>query len=197
VKNIFLYTGKTVVLRSLQPSDADLIYSWMQEDFFYYYKPYLKNICPTVSSLAGRIETMNSLDNPFEIEALILHNASRVPIGLISLSNIDTINSKAEISVAFHRGFGTRCVAETLYVLFNYVFSTMQLNKLYFYVTSDNEKILKNIQKYDFVPEGKLLKEVLSEKGEWLDLFRFCMLRQDWQQSALCNRLKSICVASE
>lgn len=184
--------GRTVVIRTLNPDDASLVYSWMQEKFFSYYKPYFKTICSTTSFIAQRIQTLASLDTPFEIEALVLHRPSNTPIGLVSLSNIDAINLKAEFSMAFHRGLGTRCVAETLGFLFHYVFFTLKFNKLYFYVTSDNYKILRMIQHYDLLQEGKLYKEVLSETGEWLDIYRFCILRQNWLQGTLYKRLKII-----
>ncbi len=184
--------GRTVVIRTLNPDDASLVYSWMQEKFFSYYKPYFKTICSTTSFIAQRIQTLASLDTPFEIEALVLHRPSNTPIGLVSLSNIDAINLKAEFSIAFHRGSGTRCIPETLWFLFHYVFFTLNFNKLYFYVTSDNSKILKMVQHYNIIQEGKLYKEVVSETGKWLDLYRFCILREDWIHSTLNKRLQNI-----
>jgi RimJ/RimL family protein N-acetyltransferase len=190
--NPFSYIGKTVVIRTLNPDDASIVYLWMQEKFFSYYKPYLKRICSSASFLAQRIETLAYLDIPFEIEALVLHRSSNVPLGLVSLSNIDTINLKAEFSIAFSRGLGTRCVPETLGFLFQYVFFTLKLNKLYFYITSDNNRILKMIQHYHVLQEGKLCKEVLSENGEWLDMYRFGILLEDWMQSPLNKKLRNI-----
>lgn len=190
--NPFFYMGKRVIIRTLNPDDASLVYSWMQEKFFSYYKPYYKTICSTEALIAQRIQTLASLDSPFEIEAVVLHRPSKIPIGLISLSNIDTINLKAEFLIAFHRGLGTRCVPETLWFLFHYVFFTLKLNKLYFFVTSDNYKILRMIQHYDLLQEGKLHKEILLETGEWLDLYRFCILREDWINSTLYKKLQNI-----
>lgn len=186
------YEGSTVIIRSVTASDAPLIHTWMQKKFFDYYKPYLRNICPTPSSLAQRIEMQSSLDPPFEIEALVLHRPSLVPIGLVSLSNFDYNNLKAECSIAFHRRLGTRCVAETLAILFYNSFSKLQLNKIFFYVTSDNDKVLRMLHRYGITQEGKLLKEILSESGEWIDLYRFCILRSDWDKSLLYKRLASI-----
>jgi RimJ/RimL family protein N-acetyltransferase len=190
-RHIF-YSGKTVMIRALHPDDASLIYSWMHEKFYSYYKPYFKHICTSASFIAQRIEAMASLDRPFEIEALVLHRPSNTPLGLVSLSNIDTINLKAEFSIAFQRRFGTRCVPEALSFLFNYVFFILKFNKLYFYVTSDNSRILNMAQRYNIIQEGKLHKEILSETGEWVDLYRFCILNEDWIQSPLNKKLQSI-----
>lgn len=187
-----LYSGKTVVIRALHPDDASLVYSWMHEKFYSYYKPYFKNICTSASFIAQRIEALASLDTPFEIEALVLHRPSNTPIGLVSLSNIDTINLKAEFSIAFKRGFGTRCVPETLKFIFNYVFGTLKFNKLYFYITSDNLRTLNMVRRYNIEQEGKLHKEILSETGEWMDLYRFCILYEDWGQSPLCKKLQRL-----
>jgi RimJ/RimL family protein N-acetyltransferase len=188
----FFFVGKTVVLRPLNQTDASLLYAWMGEPFFHYYKPYLKNICRTEHSLRQRIETLSSLDMPFEREALILHRRSNTPIGLVALSNIDDINLKAEFSMAFRRGLGTRCDAETIEYILNYVFVSLGLNKLYFYVTSDNIKTLKMIRRRKILQEGKLYKEVLSESHKWLDLYRFCILREDWLGSHIFKRLERI-----
>jgi RimJ/RimL family protein N-acetyltransferase len=190
-RHIF-YSGKTVMIRALNPDDASLIYSWMHEKFYSYYKPYFKRICTSASFIAQRIEALASLDTPFEIEALILHRPLNTPLGLVSLSNIDTINLKAEFSIAFQRGFGTRSVPETLSFLFHYVFFILKFNKLYFYVTSDNFRILNMIQRYSIIQEGKLHKEILSETGEWVDLYRFCILSEDWIPSPLNKKLQSI-----
>jgi RimJ/RimL family protein N-acetyltransferase len=186
------YIGKTIILRPLNKDDATLLYTWMEEQFFHYYKPYMKNICSTEHLIRQRIETLASLEVPFELEALILHRRSKTPIGLVALSNIDTVNLKAELSIAFRRGLGTRCVAETLGHILNYVFFSLQLNKLYFYVSSDNIRILEMIQRYNILQEGKLYKEVLSESRKWVDLYRFCFLRQDWEKSPVFKRLKRI-----
>ncbi len=191
--NLALYTGKTVVIRTLNPADASLVYSWMQEKPFLNYKPYFKSVCTSVTSIAQRIETLSSLEIPYEIEALVLHRLSGTPIGLLALSNIDNINLKTECSIAFRQGLGTRCVAETLWVLFHYVFDSLRFNKLYFYVTADNNRMLKMIGRYDIIHEGKLHREVLSETGEWLDVYRFCILRQGWEESPLRKRLKMVC----
>jgi RimJ/RimL family protein N-acetyltransferase len=186
------YSGKTIMIRTLHPDDASLIYSWMHEKFYSCYKPYFKNICTSASFIAQRIEALASLDTPFEIEALVLHRLSNTPLGLVSMSNIDTINLKAEFSIAFHRGFGTRCVPETLSFIFHYVFFTLKFNKLYFYITSDNSRILNMVKRYNIVQEGKLHKEILSETGEWVNLYRFCILSEDWIQSPLYKKLQSI-----
>jgi RimJ/RimL family protein N-acetyltransferase len=191
-RNSFSYVGKTITLKTLGVSDAPLVHSWMQENFFYHYKPYLNRICPTPSLLSQRMQALSSLDVPFEMEGMIRHRHSGTPIGLVSVSNIDTINLKAEISIAFRRAHGTRCVAETLWVLLSYVFHTLKYNKVYFYVSSDNEKILRMIAHYDVTQEGKLRNEVLSEADGWMDLYRFCILSQDWIGSSLHRRLKKI-----
>jgi RimJ/RimL family protein N-acetyltransferase len=187
-----VYIGKRVIIRTLDTADAPLLHSWMQEKFFYYYKPYLKKVCSTASLLAQRIVAQSSLNQPFEIEALVLHRPSETPIGLVCLSNIDNINLKAEFSIAFQRGLGTRCVTETMSVLFYYAFFTLKFNKLYFYVTSDNHSVLKMVKRYNIIQEGRLQKEMLSDTGEWLDMYRFCILREDWEQSTLCKRLNNI-----
>jgi RimJ/RimL family protein N-acetyltransferase len=186
------YSGKTVIIRALNPHDASLIYSWMHEKFYSYYKPYFKYICSSASFIAQRIESLASLAAAFEIEALVLHRPSNVPIGLVSMSNIDTINLKAEFSIAFKRGFGMRCIPETLKFIFDYVFFSLKFNKLYFYVTSDNLKTLDMVRRYRIEEEGRLHKEILSDTGEWIDLYRFCILNEDWKYSLLYNKLQRI-----
>jgi RimJ/RimL family protein N-acetyltransferase len=188
----FSYTGRRVILRTLNMGDAPLVYAWMQEKFFSDYKPYLKSICSTVSLVAERIQTLSSLEVPFETEFLVLNRFSGAPIGLAALCNIDNINLKAEFSMGFRGGLGTRCVAETLWLIFYYVFFILKFNKLYFYVTSGNLKMLKMLQHHNLIQEGKLRKEILSETGEWMDIHRFCILRQDWTESSLYKRLQII-----
>ena len=121
-----------------------------------------------------------------------MSNESNKPVGIIALSNIDIHNSKAELSLAFKNGLGTRIVAETIFFVFDYAFHKLELNKLYFYITADNAKALKMARTYKMKKEGLLYEEMLSENGELLDLYRFCMLRRNWTKSPLFNKLSRI-----
>jgi len=188
------YSGHSILIRAVTSDDAALLYSWMQEDFFHNYRPYLTGICTSSADVSGRIEALASLNIFFEIEALILHRLSNKPIGVVSLSSIDQVNLKAEFSVAFRWGLGTRCTSEALWALFHYAFVTMEFNKLYCYVTSDNARTLRMLRRYDGVvtQEGFFREEVLSQSGKWLDLYRFCILRRGIINSPLFDRLSGI-----
>lgn len=187
-----IYEGKTVTIRRLTVEDASIIAAWNKEPFFYYYRPYMKNLFSSIEEITRRIVFHKALSPPLEIEALVLHRPTGEPIGLVSLSSIDSDNLKAEFSLCFRRGRNTRCVAETLFFVFHEVFQVLGFRKIFFYVTADNKEVLRTLQNYNVISEGCLVEEVCTENGKATDIYRFCILGRDWAQSRLREKLNRI-----
>ncbi|KHD05062.2 hypothetical protein PN36_33945 [Candidatus Thiomargarita nelsonii] len=176
-----LFVGKHISIRHITPTDASLYHNWLQNPGFLAYKPYLKRLCPTPVQLVAYL-AMQAQSNPrTEFEVLVMQQTTQTPIGIISLSSIDEFNQKAEFSAGFISGYGTRCIWEAIHACIALSFAHFKLHKLIFYVTPNNHRVLKIMQRYGFIHEGYFKEEILVDDKQRVDLHRFALMSRDWQ----------------
>ena len=167
-----------------------LLHSWLKSDDFSFYRPGLVHICPSISELILRMTTLAQLTPPLEIEVLVEHHATKTAIGIMSLSSIDYLNRKAEFSIGFVRGQGTRCTMEALHFGLEQAFSTLNLRKLVFYVADGNERAQRFMKHTKMTKEGLLREELQLDSGKTVDLRRYALLRTDWEKGDLRRSLQ-------
>lgn len=167
-----------------------MLHVWLKSPEFSNYRPSLGEMCPDVSSLVGRMSAVAQFNPPIEVEVLIAHRASLSPIGVMSLSAIDHINRKAEFSIGFVRGQGTRCTMEALHFGLEQAFSALNLRKLVFYVAGGNETARRFMQHQNMAEEGLFREELLLASGATLDLQRYALLRAEWENGGLRRKLQ-------
>lgn len=187
-----LYHGNSITVRHILPDDMVLLHDWLKSPEFSFYRPCLRELCPDVPSLIERMAAVGQLTPPVEIEALIEHRATKTPIGIMSLSGIDHFNRKAEFSIGFVRGQGTRCTMEALHFGLEQAFSTLNLRKLAFYVAAGNERARRFMAHCHMAEEGLLREELLLASGKTLDLHRYALLRADWEKGGLRRTLQRL-----
>ncbi len=187
-----LFTGKHITLRPITPADTALYYCWLQNPIFLPYKPYLKLLCPTPAHLLAHLSLQAQIKPRCEIEALVIHQKTQVPIGIIGLAGIDRFNKKAEFSAGFVYGHGTHALGEAINAGISLSFSGMDLHKLVFYTTANNHHALKIMQRHGFTQEGYFKEEILVNNEQRVDLYRFALMRDQWIQSSLYKRLNRI-----
>lgn len=147
---------------------------------------------PDIGDRINRARALASLQPPIEIEALVLHAPSKTPIGSVSLSAIDRLNGKAELSLGFVRGQGTRCVWETLNFALDRAFRELKLAKLVFHVLPDNAPALALMSHLGFAYEGCLREEISLDGERRADLLRYALLAREWHESTLREKLNRI-----
>ena len=125
-----------VVLRRLELLDAEPMLKWMLEPEIYrnmQYDPQEQNIEKCKDFMRqGWIDKENL--------HLAIASESGEYLGTVSLKNIDRKNSNAELAIAISpasMGKGISTVA--LLKIMEIAFVNLDLNKVYLYVTSDNE----------------------------------------------------------
>lgn len=187
-----LYQGNSIVVRHILPDDMPLLHTWLKSPEFSNYRPSLSEMCPDVSSLVERMAAVSQFVPSVEMEVLIAHRATQLPIGIMSLSGIDSINRKAEFSIGFVRGQGTRCTMEALHFGLEQAYSGLNLRKLVFYVAAGNEKARRFMTHWHMVEEGLLREELMLASGETLDLHRYALLRAEWENGALRRELQRL-----
>lgn len=178
-------------MRHLTQEDIQIIDKWVAEEKFYFYRPY-KDFSIDSEYYLEYLELQHKILPPIEFEALIVNKKSKLPVGLISLSNIDYNNLKAELSVYFHLPVYNKCLCETLYSVFHWMFNIAKFHKIYFYVLENNYKIINMVKKYGFTCEAFLHEEILNQKHKRLNVYRFYILNRDWLNSFLKKKLYRI-----
>ena len=86
----------------------------------------------------------------------VIQSSSSGPVGLASLSSIDTMNRRAELSIGFPGEVPVTLGVKTTLMMLHYALIMMPFNKIYAYVYEDNPKALHNAIRFGFVHEGKL-----------------------------------------
>ncbi|NLZ51823.1 MAG: GNAT family N-acetyltransferase [Thermoanaerobacteraceae bacterium] len=103
------------------------------------------------------------------------------PIGYGGFINIDFRNSKAEsyMGIGEKEFWGNGYAKEIRRLLLEYSFEELGLNKIYSYVWTQNEKMVKLNEKMGFKIEGKLVQDIFSH-GEYRDRYVMSILRKDY-----------------
>lgn len=187
-----LYRGHRILIRSITEEDLPLLHSWLADPVYRMAWPWMHRALPSIESRIARARALAALQPPIEIEALVLHLSSETPIGSISLSAIDRLNGKAELSLGFVRGLGTRCVWEALHFALDRAFREIELSKLIFHVLPDNERALTLISQLAFTFEGRLREEILLDNEHRTDLLRYSLLASEWNSGGLRQQLQRI-----
>lgn len=153
--------------------------------FFARYRPALAGHLTTARDWRDRIEAIAAFAEPPEVEVVVCHGPSGVPIGVMNLAGIDTVNGKAEFSVCFLRGRGTRAIWEAIHFALRYCFETLGLRKLVLHTLADNHQALALLDRLGAHPEGIFRAELAMPDGGYADLRRHAVFRDgDWPRIA-------------
>lgn len=169
-----------------------VLHDWLKSIDFSFYRPCLNEMCPSAVHLAERMSALARLNPPLEIEVMVEHRPTQTPIGIMSLSSIDAFNRKAEFSMGFVRGQGTRCTMEALHFGLEQAFSALNLRKVAFYVVAGNVRAQRFMAHWHIAEEGLLREELLLNSGKTLDLQRYALLRNDWEHGGLRRKLQRL-----
>ena len=119
--------------------------------------------------------------SPHDIVWIIELTDGDVPVGVLSLSDIDRTNRRAcwayYIASAEARGKG---LAKTLELnIYRYVFEELELNRLWCEVFSSNDRVVALHERFGSKVEG-VLREHIIKDDETYDVVRMAMLASDW-----------------
>ena len=159
-------------------------------EIFNFYKPGVFSSSLGFYNYGIRLEYLEKLDPPVEIEVLVSHFPSMTPLGFMSLSGIDFSNSKAEFSMMFFRGRGSRSMIEAVQWALDKIFLEFSIEKLIIYVLSSNSRIISMLKKYEFTTEAVLIKEILNEAGIREDVNRYSLFKDEWYEGKMRLKLQ-------
>lgn len=166
--------GKHIYLRAIEPADIDFLFQLENDTSVW-------EISGTVAPYSKQILELyleNAYKDIYEAKQLRLCicNTEDKVIGLVDLFDFDPKNRRAGLGIIIadkknrNNGIG----AESLKIVCNYAFSTLNLRQLYANVLEDNEASKHLFKKNGFVPvgvkkdwifiEGDFKNEILYQK---------------------------------
>ena len=105
-------------------------------------------------------------------------------IGEIGFYEYEKKHRRAEIGYKLSKRFWRRgYMTEALMGMLDYMYKTLDLNRVHALVDPMNEGSLRMIEKQGFQREG-LLRSYEYERGAYVDLYMLSLLREDWEARA-------------
>jgi RimJ/RimL family protein N-acetyltransferase len=169
-------------LREYKEDDLDDIYSWAnKKELTQYFRfaifPQTKN--DALKFLEQQLERKD--DSYVNFVIYDVKDTKQKYLGSVGLKNIDFLCRHAELTIVIaqekYRGKGYG--QEALYLICNYAFNTLNLNKVYLSFISSNKVAEKSYLKFGFINEGARRKHYFWE-GNYYDEVLMSILRSEF-----------------
>lgn len=191
--HLFHYQGVSCSIRALEGADILQLYPRPEvAAALAAYRPSYQHQEHPLQDWVQRLQWLAKLDPPVEREALVLHRRTHTPLGFLAFSAVDLYNAKAEASVAFFRGQGTRPALEAVHWLLHTAFTNLPFHKLVFCVHPGNRSAIQFLTGLGIAREAVLREELRMANGQRTDLWRYALLRPEWLGSLTQARLQRL-----
>jgi len=176
MKNPFII-GEEIYLRAPEEGDEEVIATTenhpdSRETLFY--------ALPTdLNSINEKWTKYN--DDPNTIVFIICSKNPDKPIGITAFHRIDWVSRMAIFYIAIadmenrSKGFGS----EATKLIMNYVFNTLNLNRVQLHVAVKNEKAIAVYKKIGYEVEGTL-RQAMFREGKYHDFYVMGLLKKDY-----------------
>jgi diamine N-acetyltransferase len=172
--------GKRIRLRGIEEADLPLFVKWLNdpeviEGLLFLAPLSLEDEKHWFEKIAEHIPS----ERPMVIE--IQEGETWRMIGNCEIHNISLINHSADLGIVigdksvWNAGYGT----ETMQLLLQYGFETLNLNRISLVVYADNPRAIRTYEKAGFVLEGRL-RQARYKHGKYTDELIMSVLRSEW-----------------
>lgn len=172
--------GKRIRLRGVERSDLEKFIVWIND--------------PEVTAGLTLFLPMSSVDEEKWFESVTQRPQEEKPlavdmkdgtewrlIGNSGFFAFDWVARSAEVGImigdktVWNQGYGS----EAMSLLLRHGFRTLNLNRIYLRVYSENKRAIRAYEKVGFVHEGRLRQAVFKD-GSYSDILYMSVLRQEW-----------------
>lgn len=169
---------KNIKLRELRKEDAPLMVEWMQDPDVYSKMQYdASNV-----SIEQAEKFIASAANKNDCLHLAITDKNDEYLGTVSLKNIDRFNRNAEFAIAIRKYAMGKGVSKTALVqILEVAFKELNLNKVYLYVRTDNERAIRFYEKCHLKEEGYFRKHLLINE-KFHDLKWYSILKSEYEE---------------
>ena len=133
-------------------------------------------------TLEGQKKWLQSLENDPTRNNWVIYVDDK-PVGSINLSNIDYVNSRTDWGY-YIADTGARSLELAMLIewgLYDYVFGTLKLNRLYNEVFAENENVAKLHLLCGSKQEG-VLRSHVKKNNNYYDIIVISILSQEWDE---------------
>ena len=172
-----------VELRLLEERHAPAIFSLVDQD-----RAYLREWLPWVDSTLAEDDTLSFIQS---MRAQFAANESITAgiwqgdrfIGVVGTHKINWLYRKAEIGYWLGAAFqGSGIMTDVCRAMISHLFQDLDLHRVEILCATGNAKSMAIPKRLGFTLEGTL-KEAGFARGQFLDLYVFGMLKQNWPQT--------------
>jgi RimJ/RimL family protein N-acetyltransferase len=177
VATVVFLEGEKVYLRPLERSDAATIQPWVNDQevtrTLLLFRPVSRESEEEFIEQMAKSETSIVLG--------IVERDGDHLVGATGLTQIDTRSRHAAFGlfigekVKWGRGLGS----EATHLMTRYAFETLNLNRVWLHVATDNLAGIRAYEKAGFRREG-VLRQHLYRSGRYLDVATMAVLREEW-----------------
>lgn len=171
--------GQRVSLRVLEPADAPLIVSWLQDaevtqTLGAFFAP------ADVETEADGIERLYRAGHDLLL-GIVLKTDERL-IGAIELAELDLDNHHCSLGlfIGDRREWGNGYGAEAVELMLSHAFLTLRMNRVWLHVDEHNARALRSYEKLGFQREGLLRQDRYSD-GRYVNTVAMALLREEWE----------------
>ncbi|MFO1443886.1 GNAT family N-acetyltransferase [Bacillus sp. Bva_UNVM-123] len=181
-----LFESSRVKLRKMTKEDTELYHKWRNEiEVMYSTNPSL-DVYPMEATKEFVDHVI--LGSHSGKSYIMVEKGNEIPIGIVSLINIDYKNRNAEciIDIGEKEYWGKGYGSEGLKLLLDYVFYEMNLHRVYLKVFSFNDRAVRLYNKIGFQQEGSS-RQSLFRDGEWHDIIHMGLLQKEYFEKQVKN----------
>jgi diamine N-acetyltransferase len=175
--------GKRIRLRGVERTDVPKSFEWINdpevnEGLAVYLPMSLRDEEQWFDQMAQRDQS----EKPMAIE--VREGEGWNLIGNCGVFNIEWMHRTAELGIMigdksiWNQGYGT----ETMQLLLQHGFETLNLNRIYLRVYSTNPRAMRAYEKAGFVLEGTL-REAVYKHGNYANVHIMSVLRSEWKSN--------------
>lgn len=174
-----LFESSRVKLRKIREEDTELYHKWRNDvEVMHSTSPSLD-----VYSIEATKEFINQviLGSQRAKSYIMVEKGNEIPIGIVSLINIDPKNRNAEciIDIGEKEYWGKGYGSEGMKLLLDYAFYEMNLHRVSLKVFSFNDRATQLYHKIGFQQEGSS-RQSLFRNGEWHDIIHMGLLQNEY-----------------
>lgn len=178
-KNVFL-SGKKIFLRAYKEGDETMVarienHPDARQTLFYAFPT-------TIEQQKEKI--LNNVKDSNTVLFTICRIEDGEAIGQTALFRVDWVGRMATfyIGIADKENWSKGYGSETVAMMMEYAFQTLNLNRIQLHVAVENEGAVKVYQRTGFQIEGTL-REAMFHNGHYSDFYVMGILKKDWKKT--------------
>jgi RimJ/RimL family protein N-acetyltransferase/acyl carrier protein len=129
-----------------------------------------------------KVEENNGKNNVYQKFWLVVDKTNNKLIGSAKLSSLDPVRKSVEWGYGINPDlWGSKYILNLQEALLNYIFNTLDLNRLYGHTHVENNNVIKGIKKLGFRKEGVRFDYYYHQKTKlFFDAYAYSMLKRDF-----------------